>query len=225
MPVSLGLGAASLLWGIGQKVFSGKKKKERALEQFNEHNAPTYNPDKGIQDYYKEAQNRYNVNPYQSRMYQYAQQQTDKNQAAGLNNLQGRRSALGGVSNIVNASNDAMLKAGVNAEQENNQRFGVLGNAAQLNAAENQKAFQINQQQPFERKYNLLAMKAAQAAQQSSAGNQNIGNGLGYAAMGAGNVFANNNNIDMSGGSGGNGFGLPTQYSDYLKYKKLYGNR
>lgn len=226
MPVTIGLVGGSLLFGLGKAIFSGKKKKEQALERYNQNNAPMYKPDKGIQDYFKEAQNKYNVSPYQSQQYQMAEKQANQNEAAGLSNLQGRRSAIGGVANLVNASNNAMAKAGVNAENERNQRFGILGNATQMNAAENRKAFNTNVEQPFERQYNLLAQKAAQAAKQQQSGLNTIGNALGAGTMLAGSGMLGNGAASAAGGMMGadsNNYmdnSIPNYYSTYMRNRR-----
>lgn len=47
-----------------------------------------------------------------------------------------------------------------------------------MKAGEDRMAFEVNQQQPFERKYNLLAMKAGAANQTANAGMSNIFGGL-----------------------------------------------
>ncbi len=163
--------------GIGQAI-GGAIRTHRAEKQLENLKSPTYNQSKSILDYYNQAMQRYNTNPYQSQQYQYAQQQADRSQAAGVNALQSRGSAVGGISRLSALRNDASLRAGVNAEQEQNQRFGQLGQAAELKTNEGDKAFQYNQLAPYQAKYNLLAMKAGGGAQTTNAGIKNAFGGL-----------------------------------------------
>ena len=58
----------------------------------------------------------------------------------------------------------SVLAAKLQAEAQKEARFGRLGQAAQMKSAEDYQKFQINQMQPWETKYNLLAARAAQAA-------------------------------------------------------------
>jgi len=53
-----------------------------------------------------------------------------------------------------------------------------------MKAGEDRQAFNINKMQPFERKYNLLAMKAGANARTANDGLKNIFNGLGTMAGG-----------------------------------------
>ena len=163
--------------GLGQAVLGGIKA-HRAQKQLENLQTPTYNQSKSILDYYNTALQRYNQNPYQTQQYQYANQQADRSLAAGVNALQSRGGAVGAISRLSALRNDAALKAGVNAEQEQNQRFGQLGQAAQLKTNEAQKAFQYNQLAPYEKKYNLLAMKGAGGNQIANAGISNLFGGL-----------------------------------------------
>lgn len=171
--------------GVGQAIAGGIRthKAEKALERLQ---TPRYTQAKSIMDYYNTALQRYNINPYQSQQYQYAQQVANRNLAAGVGALQSRASAVGGISRLAALGNEQGLKAGVEAEQEQNRRFGQLGQAAQLKAGEDRTAFQYNQLAPYEKQYNLLAMKAGGGAQTANAGISNIFGGLqnvGNAAM------------------------------------------
>lgn len=163
--------------GLGQAVLGGIKA-HKAQKQLENLQTPVYNQSKSILDYYNTALSRYNQNPYQSQQYQYANQQADRSMAAGINALQGRGGAVGAISRLSALRNDAALRAGVNAEQEQNQRFGQLGQAAQLKTNEGDKAFQYNQLAPYEKKYNLLAMKGAGGNQIANAGISNLFGGI-----------------------------------------------
>lgn len=198
--------------GIAQTVIGGiqSHKAQKALERLQ---SPTYTPNKSIMDYYNKALQRYNTNPYQSQQYQYATQRADRNMAAGIGALNSRASAVGGISRLAALSNDAALQAGVQAEQQQNQRFGQLGQAAGMKAGEERTGFEYNQVQPFERKYNLLAAKAGGGNQIANAGLSNVFNGLQNVNdyMMVNKAYGNQ---DMGGG-GGNGYQVRPNYSNY----------
>jgi hypothetical protein len=175
MPVTLGLVTAGI--GAAQGIagfFQGKK----ARKQLENLQTPTYTPSKSITDYYNEAQRRYQESPYQSNLYKMQAQNIARGTAQGIAGLQDRRSALAGISGLVQGQNDALLKAGVAAEQQQNQRFGQLGAASQAMGAEQRQAFNINQMMPYQKQLGILNQKAAGGAQLMNAGLQNVYGGL-----------------------------------------------
>lgn len=159
--------------GLAQSIFGGGKAKkyQRQLENMQ---SPTYNQNQSILDYYNKALDRYNVSPTDTSLYKQQMRDINRGVATGINSLQDRRSGLGGISSILRASNDAKLNANVAAEQQREQRFGQLGTATGMKANEDDKAFQYNQMMPFERKFNLLGMKAGAANQTFNSGLNNI---------------------------------------------------
>lgn len=180
MPLPLLAAAPAILQGIGglaQTIFGGSRahKAERALENLQ---TPTYEKSKAIGDYYNQALQRYNVNPYQSSMYQQQQRNIQRGTATGIGALQDRRSAVGGIGKLIQAQNDASLNAGVAAERQQMQAFGQLGQAAGMQAGEDRQAFNINKLMPYQNKYNLLAQKAAGGNQIMNAGLSNVFGGL-----------------------------------------------
>lgn len=184
MPVALGAIQGAV--GLGQAIggfFQGKK----AQKQLERLNAPTYAPNQGIANYYKTALNRFQTNPYASQGYTVAQQNAGRNLSAGLGALNDRRGGIAGISRLSAINNDAMLKAGTIAENQQNQRFGQLGGATQMKAADDKYAFQTNQLMPYQQKYNMLAGKAAGGNQIMNAGIQNVFGGLG--SMGEASMF------------------------------------
>lgn len=220
--------AQQKLFGIGQMAvgFFGGKKARRELENLQ---LPTYTPAKSIQDYYTQAQQRYNLSPYQSTLYNMQQQNAGRATAAGLAGLQDRRSALGGINALVQGQNDSMLKAASMAEQQKAQQFSQLGQASGMMGQEERQAFQINKMMPYEKKYNLAAMKAQAANQLLNAGMQNY-TGAGQAAavysqglqgMGGMNGYGNTGNYMYGGGSNptaytpGQGYNIDLQPSTY----------
>lgn len=130
----------------------------------------SYVPNQSIMSYYNTALSRYNTNPQDSALYKSQQQNINRNMANSLTGLNDRRSALAGLPSLLRSSNDASLNAEVAAENEKNQRFGVLGGATQMKAQEDFK--------PFELKYNLLSQKASGGNQIGNAGLSNLYGGL-----------------------------------------------
>lgn len=214
------LGGGSLLLG-GIQAISGHKKEKKAENAIENLQSPTYNPNASILDYYQKALNRYNTNPYQSAQYQYGIQQGNRNTAAGINALQDRQSAVGGVGRLIAQQNNNAIQQGITAENEQSQRFNQLGGATQMKAGDEQYGFNINKLMPYQQKLQLLGLKAQGGAQMENAGISNIFNGLGSAAVGmtgfygGSNIFGKKSNgasgsynpIDMNsitGGVGGN---------------------
>jgi len=165
-----GVGLAQTIGGWIQQ-----RKATKALEKLQ---SPTYKQNQSILDYYNQALQRYSVSPTDSAMYKRNMKNIDRGVATGINALQDRRSGTAGASSILRAANDARLDTEVAAENEKNNRFGVLGGATQMKAGEDDKAFQYNEYMPFERKYNLLSQKAGGGNQIMNSGISNIFGGL-----------------------------------------------
>lgn len=163
--------------GLVQSIVGGIRahKAQKELERLG---TPAYTPNQGINDYYNKALARYSLSPYESATYKNQMNQIGRNTASGLSALRDRRMILGGVSNLVQGANDASLKAVSAAEAEQGQRLSQLGSAANSKAADDRIAFQYNKIMPYEKKYNLLAMKAGGGNQVMNAGLQNIFGGL-----------------------------------------------
>jgi hypothetical protein len=177
-PLSLVSGGLQTLGGLAQTFTSGVKKKEKALEDYNN----SYSPNQSILDYYQKAYSRYDPNAYNSAAYRKGQTNINSNMAAGISATQDRRSGLAGISNLVAQSNRAALNNVANAEAIQGQNLNQLGQATNMKANEDRGI--------FERKYNLLAMKAGAAAKQKRDGMQNIFGGLSNIAslgLGGGN--------------------------------------
>lgn len=184
MPIPLALVAPALqaVGGIAQSIFGGigAGKARRKLEELK---TPTYTPNRGIADLYTTALNRFNTNPADSAQYQLAEQQANRVASGNISNLQDRRAALAGISGIAASQNDALLRAGSMATNEQNRRMGELVNATQIKAGDDRTAFQYNQIAPYEKQYNLLARKAASNSATQNQGFQNIFGGISNAAM------------------------------------------
>lgn len=197
MPVGsllgLGLGAAqSIIGGINAR------KAQKKLEQMQ---SPSYSRNKGILDYYDKALQRYQTSPYETSGYKKQMQDIGRNVSQGISALTDRGQSIGGISRLIAGANDATLNANVAAENQQNQRFNQLGSATEMQAGEDRLAYQYNQLAPFERKYNLLAMKAAGNNATTNAGISNMFNSLN--TMGDYNMlkklYSNNDSYGDSG--------------------------
>ena len=185
LPVLAGLGIAQGLLGIGQSLIGGGQAR-RARRELEGMELPKTQSSQAISDYYSRA----NANPYESTMYRMQKQNIQGNTTQAIAGLQDRRSGLAGISSVVRSQNDALLRAGANAEQ---QQWARLADATRLKASDDQRVFNINQLMPFQHRVSLLSSKAAGANQTANAGISNIFGGLQTAAMG----FMNNK--DQSG--------------------------
>ena len=186
MPIPLLLAAAPAIaqsaGGLFQTLFSGRGKALKQLENMA-NQGPIYSGSKSISDYYQQAKDRYNVSPYNSAQYQTAARDAMRGTATGINALQDRRSALGGIGRIVGIQSDRLQNAAAQAEARRDARFGQYGSAAGMKAQDDLRKFQINQLDPYNRRYNLASMKASAASAQRDAGLSNMFGGLSNASM------------------------------------------
>lgn len=163
--------------GLFQSLFSGRKKAQREMEGVL-NNSPKYTANKGIADYYQESLNRYNESPYQSAIYQNAMRNAQRVTAQGIGALQDRRSALAGVGRLAAIQNDATQNAVAQAEGRRDARFSQLGQATQMKAGEDRRAFDINVMTPYQQRLQMAQMKAGAANARHDAGLQNMFSGL-----------------------------------------------
>ena len=182
-PISGGIGGLQALFGLGQSIFSGRKKAERKLNAQIDL-SPKVSQNRSILDFYNKALQRYNVNPTDSALYKMQQRDIGRAGATGIQGLQDRRSALGGISSILRGMNDASLNANVAAEQEKNRRFGDLGTATGMKAEDDKYVFNQNEVVPFDLKTQLAAMRLQAANQRANAGSQNLFGGFQTALSG-----------------------------------------
>ena len=182
--MGLGVGAIAgglqTLTGLGQMIFSGRKKAEKELNAIQN---PTYEGSKPISTYYQTALQRYYTPPSQTSMYKRNMQNVMRNTATGLGALRGRGGALAGVNQLVSNQNNALLNTEAAAEQEQNRRFQQLGGATGMMAQDENRQFDINKMMPFQRKDRLAQMKLGAANARFDAGMQNIYGGLGSLSM------------------------------------------
>jgi len=213
-PLSLAAGGVQALVGLGQSLFSGRRKAQKQMNKEIDYtlaNIPKAQANKSILDYYNTALARYGVSPTDTAMYKRQTRDIDRGVATGLQGLQDRRSALGGASSLLRAANDARLNANVAAEQRRDTLFNQLGQATQMEDAERKFLFQQNEMLPWETRANLklgmLGQKLQGANQRTNAGMQNLFGGLSTLASGvSGNLFGGGEtNRSVIGGLTSNG--------------------
>lgn len=161
-PLTLALiqGGAGLIQTIGGAV--QRKKGEKAAEA----QIGKLGPDAGILSYYNQALQRYGVSPAQTAMYKRQMANIQRGAATALAGAGGARGRMGAASSIVRSMSDAALGAEVAAEQEQARRFGQLGAAAQMAAAEKRR--------PEELRLQMQLQKAAGGSQIANTGLSNI---------------------------------------------------
>jgi hypothetical protein len=182
--LGLVMGGLQALGGAVQAISGSRqaKRAERALENLQ---TPTTTNDAAINNYYSQA----NANPYDTAFYKQQQQQANRGFASGLAGAQDRRGGLAAIGGLLRGRNDALLRAGVSAEQQQRQMFGQ---ATRMKASDNQRVWEINKMMPYQKQFGLLNQKAAGGNMKANAGWSNIFGGAQTAAM--------------AGGAGGGGF-------------------
>ena len=163
--------------GAGQAIagYIQQRKATKALEKLQ---SPSYVPNQSIINFYDKALAKYNLSPYSTTLYKKTIQDVGRNTTQALDALRGRGGAVAGVNNIIASGNDNLLKAAATAEERKAQELNTLGTATGMKASEDRTAFDQNQVKPFERKYNLLALKASGGNQVANAGISNVFGGL-----------------------------------------------
>lgn len=163
----------------------GAIKAHKAQQGLQNLKTPNYVPNQAISSYYQQALQRANTSPYASDFYQQAQKQTGRNLATGIGALEDRRST-GMVGSLVQGSDDALGRAGVQAEGLQRQAFGQLGQAANMQNADYQKQFQYNQEAPYEKQASIYQAKAIAGSQMENTGlSSAFGAGTGASQIGA----------------------------------------
>ena len=219
MPVTVGLVSAGIqgLGGLYQAATSGRKDRENELNAFAA-KSPLAQRSKSLDDYYQEAKNRYQENPYQSALYQQAAQNAQRTTAQGIGALQDRRSAIGGIGRLSALQNDALQRAGVQAENYKQQQFSQLGQATQAQTAQDRYLFDVNQMTPYNRQLQLKQLSAQAANERYNAGLQMVGGALGNAAQ-IGAMSAYNKPVK---GLTDNSTYTPTWYAQGTKGQQAY---
>ncbi len=149
--------------------------------------------------YYNQALQRAGISPTESALYKRQMQNIGRSAATGLRAAQQEGGGLAAASSIARGMSDSALNAETAAEQQQAQRFGALGAAAQMAAGERQRAFDINVMQPWQTKAQMAGQRAAGGAQTFNIGAGNI--------FGAGSSLATADLYKQLYGKGGNKYG------------------
>lgn len=201
-PVGTGIGAVAggLLSGI-----TGLIQKHKANALLSQTKRPTYSIPNEVLQNQKQAELNANTG-LPSEQYQQAMKNINRQQNQALQRATDRRGGLLAVAGTQQAGNDAALKLDVaNAQARlNNQRtlYGVNNQVA----AYRDKAFNINELQPYQQQYNY-------AMGLLGSGNQNLMSGIDKFSAGAGRLLTgssgvgNYGNYSSNTGYGGTGTG------------------
>lgn len=212
MPAGLIPGAIQGIIGGIQAISGGNRAKnaQRQMEKM----INNYAGGQSIMDYYTKALNKYNMNPYNSAMYQLQSENARAGTAQGINNLQDRKSALAGIAPLIQNQNDNLLKAAATAEGQQAQALGQLGQATAMKDREDKYK--------FEAKYNLLGAKAGGGANIMNAGIQNLYGGVGSIADYAmvNKMYGNGGNGTSSRSANSNGYSDGISIDDLQKYNR-----
>jgi len=170
--------------GAYQSATSGAGAAEKDFENFAKQN-PLAQRSKSLDDYYQQALNRYQENPYQSAQYMAAQRNADRALASRLNLGQDLGSSLSMAGKANAQYSDTLGQAGGQAEAQRNQRFGQYGQAAQLENQQDKYLYDVNQASPFNRQLGIKQMKSQAANERYNAGLGMMGGALGNYALGS----------------------------------------
>jgi hypothetical protein len=177
--------------GALQTATSGAGAAQKDFESFAKQN-PLAKRSKSIDDYYQQALNRYNENPYQSQQYQMGAMEARRATAQGLSAMQNRR-AIGGISRLAEKEQSNLQKLGMLAEARRDARFGQYGQAAQLQNQQDKYLYDVNQATPFNRQLAIKQMKSQAANERYNAGLNMMGSAFGNYAMGS--MYADQNKM------------------------------
>lgn len=167
----------SALTGLGQILFSKKRQKEQELES-QAALQPKYAGSPELETLYQQSLQQATTPAAQTAQYKQQMNLINRQMGAGLAGARGQAD----VARLTQIGTDASMRALSQAENLKESRLGRLAGVTQQKAAETMRKFQINQMQPWETKYNLLAARAAQAARQQQAGLSNIAQAGVYAS-------------------------------------------
>ena len=169
-------GIAKAAGGGVQALASGAGKKQKELKASVEA-IPDYLKSPSIGSFLQQAQQNYGISPTQTALYKRQMQNLQRAGATGLAGAQGSRARMGAASSIFRGISDASLEAERVAEQQRQQRFGVLGQATGMQAAED-RAAELRKFQKQQQRIALAEARAQGAAATKRAGLTNIFGGL-----------------------------------------------
>lgn len=163
--------------GVGQALFGGisaanaaaaARKEQRLLEK-RAATSPLQKASPELAQYYKQAEGRYQENPFTTPYYLETVKQADRAAINQLGAMQSRGAALGSVGRINQMLADTKNRGIAGAVQNKNAQFSQLGQASQAKAAESARLFNTNVQAPYERMLQLQQMKTQAANERTNA--------------------------------------------------------
>jgi len=176
LPAILAAVAPSILGGLGQ-IFSSKQKQNQQNFEQQLAKMPKYTESPEISRYYQQALQQANVAPERNASYIQQQQQIARNLATGLGATGYRPGGQSAVAGLVQGATDASMRNFANAQQLQNQRFNLLGRAAEMKRGERQRAFAS--ESDYQRSLVNKAIAQSQASTfQKQAGWSNLASGL-----------------------------------------------
>jgi hypothetical protein len=163
--------------GVGQALFGGISAANAAAAARREQAAlgriaaasPLQKESPELAQFYKQAESRYQENPFTTPYYLETVKQGDRAAANALGAMQTRGAALGSVGRINQILADTKNRGIAGAVQNKNAQFSQYGQAAQARAAEQNRLFNVNQQAPYERMLQLQQMKTQAANERTNA--------------------------------------------------------
>jgi hypothetical protein len=169
--------ALGAILGVGQALFGGisaanaaadARREQRILEK-RAATSPLQKESPELAQFYKQAESRYQENPFTTPYYLETVKQGDRAAANALGAMQTRGAALGSVGRINQILADTKNRGIAGAVQNKNAQFSQYGQAAQARAAEQNRLFNVNQQAPYERMLQLQQMKTQAANERTNA--------------------------------------------------------
>lgn len=168
------MGYGNIFSGLIQAVMgidAGSKARDAESELENMQ-VPSYRRNQSILDFYDEALRKYKVHPTETAEYKLGKQQINQGTIQGLKEGQNRRSGMAIIPSLISGQNNSLLKLAAKAEQDKSRQASIVSSAAGPAMAEHDREYQYNQIWPFQKKYNLLAMKAANLSKRQTANEQ-----------------------------------------------------
>jgi len=174
----------------GGQALLGAYNASQARKQANEYQAkmeqmakssPLQTQSPELANYYQQALNRYNENPFTTPYYLESIKQANRGAANAIGAMQSRGAAIGSIGRINQGLMDNSNRAIGSAVQNKNQQFSQLGSATQMKKSERDQMFDINQMTPYNRMLQLQQLK-------TQAANDRYNAGLSMAAQGVGNL-------------------------------------
>lgn len=170
LPIAAALGIGQAIFGAFGAASAARaaRKQQEQLEKIAA-NTPLEKASPELAQFYKQAESRYQENPFTTPYYLETVKQADRAAINQLGAMQSRGAALGSVGRINQMLADTKNRGIAGAVQNKNAQFSQLGQASQAKAAESARLFNTNVQAPYERMLQLQQMKTQAANERTNA--------------------------------------------------------